>query len=83
MTLPPVQLQLKGFGILGFQVTYYAFNSVISLFRYFAKNHITDDVFLGNLSQVATLCGRAYLSNKIHLGDQEILVKTILKDIGE
>jgi len=80
MTLHPFQFNIKGFGLLGFQVNFYAFHSVIALLKYLAKKHIDDEVYLDHLLQVAKYCGKAHIFQKIPLGDQVALANAILKE---
>jgi len=82
VTMPPFQHYHKGFGLLGFQVNYYAFHSVIALFRFLAKRRINDNIFIDHLSQVAKYCGKAHISQRIPIGDQVTLTNAILKEIG-
>lgn len=72
----------KGFGILGFQVNYYAFHSVISLLRYLAKERVEDENFLDNLSNVEKFCGKLYISQGPPHGDQVAVANNILREIG-
>lgn len=82
VTVPPFCLRPKGFGLLGFQVNYYAFQSVIALFRYLAQKHIDEGVYLDHLSQVARYCGKFYIARGVPLGDQVALANAILKEVG-
>jgi len=82
MTFSPLQLNLKGFGILGFRINYYAFQSVFAFFRCLAKNRLTDDVYIEHLSQVAKICGNLQISHKSNLFDQEAISKAILHQAG-
>jgi hypothetical protein len=80
--IPPYTVKLKGFGILGYQINYYAFHSVIALFGFLAKKHIRSEPFISRLSQVAARCGRGYLAREIPLGNQTTLANLILHEIG-
>jgi len=82
LVLPPSKLSTKGFGILGFQVNYFAFHSVISLLSYLAKKHTHEKLYLDHLAAVAQQCARAYLSGAISLGNEVTLANAILKEIG-
>ena len=82
MTFSPIQLNLNGFGILGLQINYYAFQSVFALFRALAKKRIADEVYIEHLSQVARHCGKLQISQKVDLFDQESISKAILKEAG-
>jgi len=82
MTIHPFQLNIKGFGLLGFQVNFYAFHSVIALLKYLAKKHINNEGYLYHLLQVAKYCGKAHIFQKIPLGDQVALANAILKEVN-
>jgi hypothetical protein len=82
VTLPPFQLHLKGFGFLGGDVNYYTFHSVITLYRYFAKMHISDEAYLDQLSKIAKSCGKFHITQGVPIGDQVALANSILKEIG-
>jgi len=82
LALPPSKLSTKGFGILGFQVNYYAFHSVISLFTYLARKHRHEEIYLDHLAVVAQYCGKAYFAGGISRGDQIPLANTILTEAG-
>ncbi|MBV6449719.1 MAG: hypothetical protein MHPDNHAH_00432 [Anaerolineales bacterium] len=81
MTLPPFQLNHKGFGFFGKDVTYYAFHSVTGLIQYLGQKHGEDEIFCKHLVQAAKLCGSAYIQKQIP-PDQVALTNTILKQIG-
>jgi hypothetical protein len=81
VTLPPFQLDMKGFGLLGRDVNYYAFHSVIGLIRLLGQKHTDDEAFFNHLIQVAQLCGTAYIFQQIP-ADQVSLANAILKQVG-
>lgn len=68
--------------MLGFQVNYYAFQSVIALFRYLTKSHIDDEIYVDHLIQVAKYCGKTHISQGVPLGDQVALANAILQEVG-
>lgn len=78
---PPLQLNSKGFGILGGDVNYYAFHSVIGLIRFLGKEHEGDGDFMNNLRKVGMHCGTYHIFNLIS-SDQATLGMAILKEIG-
>jgi hypothetical protein len=82
LVLPPSKISIKGFGILGFQINYFAFHSVISLFSYLAKKHKHEDSYLDHLAAVAQKCGKAYFTGRISIGDQIPHANAILKEVG-
>jgi len=79
---PPSKLSTKGFGILGFNINFFAFHSVFAFFTFLAKKQRSEEDYLEHLSAVAQKCGNAYLSGKISMGDQIPLVNSILKEVG-
>ncbi len=83
-TLPPGILDMKGFGILGRDVNYCAFHSVVGLLRFLASLHSSDDRYLKRLSQVANLCAVAHLQNKItYLNQKELAAQYVFESSGE
>lgn len=79
--LPPFSLRTKGFGLLGRDVNFYAFHSVIALIHFLGQKYSDNEVFLKQLVQVAERCGSAYVFNQIST-DQLALANTILKEVG-
>lgn len=81
--VPPFHLSAKGFGILGWQVTFYAFHSVFALLSHFAAIHANDEVYLNHIANVAQLCGRSYFQGDLSiLADQVGLANEILEAEG-
>jgi hypothetical protein len=56
--IPPGTLEMKGFGLLGIDVNYYVFHSVVALARSLAMKNCNDERYLRRLSYVAEICGR-------------------------
>jgi hypothetical protein len=71
-TIPPPNFQFKGFGILGNlvgkEIPYYAFQSLLASLKYFAKRYSRDQLRLKRLAFVADACGRAHMMNIIRAG---------------
>lgn len=65
VSLPPLKLNMKGFGVfgtvLGYKMGYYGFHSVIGLFRYLGLKHKEDKDFLENLNRTAKYCGSVHI----------------------
>ena len=74
-SFPPGNLDMKGFGILGRDVNYYACHSIVALLRSLAMRHTTEDVYLKRLSDVADSCGRAHMQNTITMVNQKELAQ--------
>jgi hypothetical protein len=81
VTLPPFQLNMRGFGILGNNVNHHAFHSVVGLFRFLAEKHADDQEFLNHLIEVAMHCGTLYIFKQTST-DQVSLASMILKQVG-
>lgn len=81
VTCPPLNLRHKGFGLLGFQVNYYAFQAVIAVFRQLAAKHLGDEMYLGNLSRLATECGELQIAAGVPMGDQAAMATAILRKL--
>jgi len=58
-------LNVKGFGMMGEGVNYYAPLSVAILLNYLANMRKTDDEYLSALAMVASKCGNAILSHQV------------------
>ena len=83
LSFPTDELQLKGFGLMKLWIVGYEFHSVIALFKYLAKRHIEDEIYLDQLSRVSNLMGRTYLTvKKGPKGDLVALSKESLKSVG-
>lgn len=80
LTLPPFQLRMSGFGILGQDVNHHAFHSVVGLMHFLGQRHISSKEYLDHLVRAAHYCGSAYMFHKIPL-DQPSLATAILKEI--
>jgi len=80
--LPPFHLTAKGFGLLGYQVNFYAFHSVLALSSHLAESHIDEEAYLQHLAAVAQYCGKAHIAGAIPLGDHVRLANAILKEAG-
>lgn len=81
VTLPPFLMHMKGFGILGLEVNYHAFHSVVGLIRFLGQKHLGDKNFLNHLIEVAQHCGTAYVFRQIP-ADQVAMANVILKKVG-
>jgi hypothetical protein len=81
LSVPPLKLKTKGFGVLGREVPYYALHSIIAAARKLSMRHKADEMFLEHLSLVAQHCGTAYIFNQISQ-DQATIALNILKEIG-
>ena len=81
VTLPPLKLKMKGFGLLGHEVNYHAFHSVVGLIRFLSQKHNSDKAYFEHFIEVAQHCGTAYIFNQIP-PDQVGLANTILKRVG-
>ena len=77
---PPFLFYVKGFGIFGEAVEYYAFHSTVGLIKYYSKKYADNERFIAQLEKVADSCARQYLDDKITL-DQASLAMQIVKDV--
>jgi hypothetical protein len=81
VTIPPFIVKLKGFGWLGFQINYFAFQATITLFKYLAEKHVNDELYLDHLSKVANYCGELHIKGA-PLHDQVEIATAIFKEAG-
>ncbi|RME55889.1 hypothetical protein D6779_11665 [Candidatus Parcubacteria bacterium] len=63
-------LDVKGFGMMGEGVNYYAPLSVAILLNYLANTRKSDDEYLSALATVASKCGEAVLSHQVSITSQ-------------
>jgi hypothetical protein len=81
LSTPKLIMDLKGFGILGLQVNFYAFQSLFSFYKYLAMMNRTDSIFKDYLQKIASEAGELYLKNRIQ-SDQADLSLRIMQILG-
>lgn len=72
-SLPLSSLNQKGFGILGFQVNYYGFHSIVGVLRFLGNKYYQDKEFVDRLSKVALECGNAYIMNRMSVNQGKLI----------
>lgn len=77
--LPPGQLDMKGFGILGRDANYYACHSIIALLRLLVMRRLNNDSYNKSLTQIGYSCAKAHMLNLITmLNQKELAVKFVV-----
>jgi hypothetical protein len=80
VSYPPFQFHPKGFGLFGAQVNYYAFQSVLALYKFIDKKYSGIGSMGRNLKFVCHECADAYLRGTISL-DQPSLARQIIQNL--
>lgn len=80
-TLPPFNVKLNGFGLLGLDINYFGFHSVLGLFKYLIIKHKTDKNYLENILKITKSIGNIQLAGNNNL-DQVGITNQILEKLG-
>lgn len=74
-------LNLRGFGILGWDMNYFATQSAILFWKYLGDRHTALDVdpYRSRINRVAELCSRAFRNGKVTILNQESLARQAAK----
>jgi hypothetical protein len=70
--IPPGTLEMKGFGMLGTDVNYYVFHSVVAFARSLAMKHSNDEQYLRRLSYMAGICGQVQAKGRTPRGRDQL-----------
>jgi len=65
LTLPPLNLQMKGFGFLFGDVRYYALTSTLILYKFLAAKYQENSKFQRHLFAVANICSNTHFFKQI------------------
>ncbi len=77
-TLPPGVLDIKGFGIIGWQVNYFICHSIFGFLRWLGIRNSADTRYLERLSHIATSCSEEYMQGRITMLNQRELANLFL-----
>lgn len=73
-TLPPSSLIQKGFGILGFQVNYFGFHSIIGVLRFLSRKRNYNQEYINRLATTASFCANMHIMNLISVNQNQVVV---------